>query len=450
MADKFGFDEATSSAKFVQQAAAGSLLTQGSMVDGLDSAPARHEQDAKRVANGTAKSSGTQGGCVDKVRFINLKDVCNINMGQSPASDSYNDNEDGIPFFQGNADFGEKYPTTRKWCNAPTKIAQAGDILISVRAPIGALNYAKEECCIGRGLAAITPNLERVSVEFIYWLLKDKNKELNLQGTGSTFKAISRKVLEEIKVPDIELKKQKELAGNLEKVYSVIQVRKHQIEELDTLIRARFVEMFGDPKLNEKGWNNAVVADLFEVKGGKRIPKGMGYSDIVTNHPYLRATDMKNETILDDDIHYIDEEVFDHIKRYTVKGGDIYLTNVGVNLGMAGVIPDRYDGANLTENAVKLVPKKEGIVDGMFLAHYINSPGIQEYINERKMSVGVPKLAIFRIETMPLLLPPIELQKEFNSFVVQINKLKLLQQYNPFDKAQNITKITEYLNRNMV
>ena len=150
----------------------------------------------------------------------------------------------------------------------------------------------------------------------------------------------------------------------------------------------------------------------------------MGYSDRKTNHPYLRATDMKNETIVEDDIHYIDEEVFQHIKRYTVKGGDIYLTNVGVNLGMAGVIPQKFDGASLTENAVKLVHKAEKVIDGLFLAHYINSPGIQEYINERKMVVGVPKLAIFRIETMPLLIPPMDVQQAFNAFVEQTDKSK--------------------------
>ena len=189
-------------------------------------------------------------------------------MGQSPDSDSYNDNEDGIPFFQGNADFGEKYPTTRKWCNAPTKIAHAEDILISVRAPIGALNYAKEECCIGRGLAAITPNQDKVSSGFIYWLLKGKHKELNLQGTGSTFKAISRKVLEEIKVPDIELKKQTELAGSLEKVYSVIQLRKQQLEELDILIKARFVEMFGDPVSNPFNYDKVRLSQIADIKIG--------------------------------------------------------------------------------------------------------------------------------------------------------------------------------------
>jgi type I restriction enzyme S subunit len=230
--------------------------------------------------------------------------------------------------------------------------------------------------------------------------------------------------------------KEQQLAiiDQLDNVCNLISLRRQQLAKLDELVKSRFIELFGDPKLNDKGWKSGIVSDYFEVKGGKRIPKGMGYSDIKTNHPYLRATDMKNETILEDDIHYIDEDVFQHIKRYTVKGGDIYLTNVGVNLGMAGVIPQKFDGASLTENAVKLVPKTEKIIDGLFLAHYINSPGIQEYINERKMSVGVPKLAIFRIETMPLLIPPMDIQQDFNTFVEQTDKSK-------FEIRQSLEKL---------
>ena len=163
-------------------------------------------------------------------------------MGQSPNSNSYNDNGEGVPFFQGNADFGERYPVTRKWCSAPTKMAAPEDILISVRAPIGAMNYAKEECCIGRGLAALTPNKLKVSPEFIFWVLKGKNAELNSKGTGSTFKAIGRKVLEETLVPDIPLEKQIELSRMLERVYGVIQARKEELQKLDDLIKARFVE----------------------------------------------------------------------------------------------------------------------------------------------------------------------------------------------------------------
>lgn len=248
-------------------------------------------------------------------------------------------------------------------------------------------------------------------------------RQLN-SSTTTTINQITRSMLDNIDVPVLDNDTADNIKAILGKCEKIIQERKAEIDALDELIKARFVELFGDPKLNEKGWNASVMSDYYEVKGGKRIPKGMGYAEGVTTHPYLRATDMKNETILDDDIHYIDEDVYEQIKRYTVKSGDIYLTNVGVNLGMAGVIPEKYDGANLTENAVKLVPKTEKVVDGLFLAHYINSPGIQDYINERKMSVGVPKLAIFRIETMPLLLPPMDIQAQFIEFYKQVDKSK--------------------------
>lgn len=229
------------------------------------------------------------------MEYIALKDVCKINMGQSPDSSSYNDNEDGIPFFQGNADFGERYPVTRVWCNAPTKIAQPEDILISVRAPIGALNFAKEECCIGRGLAALTPDRSKVSLEFIYWLLKGKNAELNSKGTGSTFKAISRKVLEEIMVPAIDFDKQHEYAEILEKIYSVIQKRKEELSALDNLIKARFVELFGDPVSNSYGLPEATLLELGEF--GRGVSKHRPRNDpklLGGEYPLIQTGDIAN------------------------------------------------------------------------------------------------------------------------------------------------------------
>ena len=248
-----------------------------------------------------------------------------------------------------------------------------------------------------------------------------------LRGSTARRRSLPTPTLLAFRVPLPSIEKQHEILSQIHRVRSIIRNREEQISKLDDLIKARFVEMFGDPKVNEKHWDEGVIADYFEVKGGKRIPKGMDYAEGKTDHPYLRATDMKNETILDDDIHYIDDDVYQHIKRYTVQGGDIYLTNVGVNLGMAGVIPEKYSGANLTENAVKLVPKTDKF-RGIFIANYINSPGIQEYIKERKMTVGVPKLAIFRIETMLLIIPPIEKQDEFAVFRAQVDKSKVVVQ----------------------
>ena len=148
----------------------------------------------------------------------------------------------------------------------------------------------------------------------------------------TTINQITIGMLDSIEIDLPNYSEREARTDKLNVLQKIIQFRKQELLRLDELIKAQFVEMFGDPKINEKNWNKGVIADYFEVKGGKRIPKGMDYSVVVTNHPYLRATDMKNETILDDDIHYIGEDVFQHIKRYTVQGGDIYLTNVGVNL----------------------------------------------------------------------------------------------------------------------
>lgn len=89
----------------------------------------------------------------------------------------------------------------RMWCSEPVKRAQKEDILISVRAPIGALNIADGECCIGRGLAALTANQENCIQKYLWYALSNKVEELNAKGTGSTFKAINKKILAETQIP---------------------------------------------------------------------------------------------------------------------------------------------------------------------------------------------------------------------------------------------------------
>ena len=306
------------------------------------------------------------------------------------------------------------------------KLIPRNTVVMSFKLSIGKTAITAEDMYSNEAIMAFhDKHVVDMLPKYIFYLFKyrDWDKGSNKAVMGKT---LNKATLSEIEIELCSLEKQKEIVKVLDKITGSLAGRKSELLLLDDLIKARFVEMFGDSKLNDKCWNSGIVSDYYDVKGGKRIPKGMGYADEVTSHPYLRATDMKNETILDDDIHYINEEVFEHIKRYIVKGGDIYLTNVGVNLGMAGVIPDKYNGANLTENAVKLMPKTKKIINGVFLAHYINSPGIQDYINARKMSVGVPKLAIFRIETLPLLIPPIELQNQFAAFVAEVDKSKLM------------------------
>ena len=172
--------------------------------------------------------------------FVKLTEYCDVNMGQSPASSSYNAEQRGIPFFQGNADFGNQNPHVRLWCNAPTKIAHCGDLLLSVRAPIGALNIADCTCCIGRGLAALTAKQKVCDPSWLYFALKSKISELQAQGTGSTFKAINKAALQNLLLPNCSLSEQQHIASVLRKVCCLITARQQQLTMLDQLAKSRF------------------------------------------------------------------------------------------------------------------------------------------------------------------------------------------------------------------
>lgn len=129
-----------------------------------------------------------------------LIDIANITMGQSPIGSSYNEQQQGMPFLQGNSEFTDLYPCSNKYTTQPTKIAQAGDILMSVRAPVGAINIADKPYCIGRGLCALTA--KDGDNDYLKFLLQSMLPEFERISTGSTFKAINSDDLKKMDVPN--------------------------------------------------------------------------------------------------------------------------------------------------------------------------------------------------------------------------------------------------------
>lgn len=164
---------------------------------------------------------------------IALKELSSINMGQSPPSVDVHDYEKGIPFYQGNADFGEMNPSPRKWCDKPKKIANSNDILFSVRAPVGEMNIAIEECCIGRGLASITPR--EVSPSFLYYLLLFYRKDLKRAAQGSTFTAINKNDLVNLELPLPKKEEQEKITIILDTLWNKKQIELSKLNELKNL-----------------------------------------------------------------------------------------------------------------------------------------------------------------------------------------------------------------------
>ena len=352
------------------------------------------------------------------MEYLRLKDVCDINMGQSPTSDSYNDAGDGVPFFQGNADFGDRYPITRKWCNAPTKMAQPGDILISVRAPIGAINYAKEECCIGRGLAAVTPDRDKVSPDFVFWFLKGKKEELNSKGTGSTFKAISRKVLEEILVPNVDLKEQSKYAEILEKIYFVQKSQKQELKYLDDLIKARFVEMFGSIHESTK-YPYIAVKDLTDVISGgtpSRDRSEYWYNGTI---PWVKTTELQNNVIKNVD-EYITESGLADSSAKMVPIGTVLVAmyGQGKTRGMTAYLGIE---ASTNQACACILPSEK--IDSMYMWKYFELS--YDKLRSLAQGAGQPNLNGNMIKNFQVLVPPIELQNEYVSFVNQVDKSKV-------------------------
>ena len=378
------------------------------------------------------------------MKYLMLKDVCKISMGQSPNSSSYNDNGDGVPFFQGNADFGERYPITRKWCNEPTKMANPKDILISVRAPIGAINYAKEECCIGRGLAALTPDRNKVSPEYIYWLLKAKNEELNSKGTGSTFKAISRKVLEETLVPDVDFDKQHEYAKILEKIYSVIQNRKKELVRFDDFIKARFVELFGDPVTNPKGYPVHQLSEyITSLTSGSR-----GWAQYCAEGGtewFITIKNVKDCHITTDNMQPVNAPNNAEAKRTKVQEGDL-LISITADLGRTGIVTKEIaeHGAYINQHLSCIRINKE-VLNPLFVAHYMESPAGKEQFTAKNQSAVKAGLNFNSINSLKLYVPPLKEQEEFIAFVKQVNKSKLPQELCTILQENSLYKLVKVL-----
>ena len=174
---------------------------------------------------------------VPKVGINTLVDTI---WGSSPDSKTYNDTGEGVPFYQGKTEFGDLYinaPVT--FCTAPVKMAKANAILMSVRAPVGAVNIATQDCCIGRGLASITPKEGKSTTMFIYYALKYMEEDIDRLGTGSTFKAINKESYAKIQMPNAEISDQTKFVSIAE------QADKSKF----TSLKSQFIEMFKDENL---------------------------------------------------------------------------------------------------------------------------------------------------------------------------------------------------------
>ena len=190
-----------------------------------------------------------------------------VEMGQSPPSEHYNRTGHGIPFFQGKADFGKRYPTARYWCTQPKKYAAPGDILISVRAPVGPTNVASEQCCIGRGLAALRPH-NGIDRYYLLHCLEAVEHVLAALGFGTTFVAINKNQLTGFVIPLPPLAEQHRIVAKVDELMALCDqleaARTKREETRDRLAAASLIRLNDPDPLRQTILNLAVRGKLVE------------------------------------------------------------------------------------------------------------------------------------------------------------------------------------------
>ena len=214
-------------------------------------------------------------------------------MGQAPEGESYNVDGNGMPLIAGAGDFGEVHPVPKKYTTAPGKICQAGDIILGIRATIGEKVLADRQYCLGRGVAGLRarPGLNE---RYLWHWLTHAAPGLATKARGATFKQVNREDIGELRITVLPFDEQRRIAEILDKANALRAKRRAALAQLDTLTQSLFLDMFGDPARNPKGWPVEALRSLGRVTTGGTPPsakEGMFGGDI----PFITPGDLESD-----------------------------------------------------------------------------------------------------------------------------------------------------------
>ena len=355
--------------------------------------------------------------------FKPLASIAQIVAGQSPESSTYNSIGEGLPFFQGKADFQDMHPTVRIWCTSEKrKEAKSGDILISVRAPVGAVNICNQRSIIGRGLAAIRTS-SQLDGKFLYYWLKANEQQIDALGTGSTFKAITQDTLKKIEVPVPPLDDQIRISHLLGKVEGLIAQRKQHLQQLDDLLKSVFLEMFGDPVRNDKGWSIDSLSTYGSFKNGLNFGKGESGARV----RYLGVGDFKSRAALED----FDNLAFIELNElpaedYFLHDGDLLFVRSNGNRELVGRCMAVYPGAETVTYSGCCIRYRiaDASLQATYVAHLFRSAAFRRIIFQGGQGANIQNINQQILSGLPIPIPAEGLQSQFALIVEKIEALK--------------------------
>lgn len=360
--------------------------------------------------------------------MVKLKDCCTVVGGATPKRNiaEYWDSDD-IPWVTPKdisnlnnkyLDDAPEYISQKGFDKCATHMLPKGAVLLTSRAPIGNLAIATKPMCTNQGFKSLVPN-KGVCNEYIYYCLLAYSSKLQALGNGATFKEVSKKVVEEFEIPLPPLDEQKRIAKILDKADAIRQKRKQAIALADDFLRGVFLDMFGDPVTNPKGFPVGKIGDLVD---SAKYGSSAKASETDGEYPILRMGNLTYQGGLDfTELKYIDLDATEEAK-YLVHKGDLLFnrTNSKELVGKTAVY-DRDRPMAFAGYLVRVRANEDG--NNYYISGYLNSThGKQTLQGMCKSIVGMANINAKELQSIRILRPPVALQRDYEVLVKAVKK----------------------------
>jgi len=341
-----------------------------------------------------------------------------------------------------------KYTSAEKAEELEYHSYQVGDLVLAkLGDPIGKTCLVPEYMENGLVVADVVRirlSPKKADKYFIEYLLNSEVSliQMKMETIGSTRPRVNISQVRNLQIPLPPLPEQKKIAEILSTVDLAIEKTEYAIKRTEKLKDGFFIRLltsgighrdYVKTQIGNipKTWDVVRIGSIADVRGGKRLPKGEKLLEHPTPYPYIRVIDFKNLNKDKENIKYLSKEVFEKIKKYTISSKDVYISIAGT-IGISGIIPQKFNNSNLTENAAKICNFRRDILN-KYLAYVLNSNIGQKQISSYVGKAQQPKLALFRIEKILVPMPPLDEQKLIVEIIESnFRRLRILQKRRSF------------------
>ena len=356
------------------------------------------------------------------MKKVKLGEICEIQAGGTP---SRNKQEFWV---QGNIPWVKIKDINSKYISkveehitdlglrfSSAKLFSRGTILYTIFATIGEVAILDIDAATNQAIAGLHLKSEKVLKEYLYFFLLSIKNRVKNDSRGVAQNNINLTYLKNIEVPIVENSIQQEICNNLTKINQIITLRNQQLIELSNLVKSRFNEMFGDPVLNEMGWDKCRLKDISEEK----LAYGSGASAIeFSGLRYIRITDIDTCGNLKPEKKSPSQ--FD--EKYLLNTGDILFARSGATVGKTFLYSKKEHGPALYAGyLIRLIPN-HSLVNPIFVYHFTNTKYYHDFIAKVQNAVAQPNINAKQYSELDFILPPLSLQNEFADFVAQVDK----------------------------